>query len=212
MKKIIILILIIIIPISLLTMIDNYFSERSKIYIENTINKTITTILTTSLDNVIDQYLTNNIIECNYGQDSQIKSIYINSYITNQIIVTLNQKINELLTQEIIEKELNKIEIPVSLLIFKSIFTSIGPNVKIKVLPILSYKTDIITNTTNTGINNSTLEVYAIIKFDVETIIPLIKNKVSYESRILLANMLIQGEIPYYYYQSGANSMYPMPR
>lgn len=48
-KLVLILSITILIPIAILTMIDNYYSTKSNIYIEGEVTKTISSILTEAL-------------------------------------------------------------------------------------------------------------------------------------------------------------------
>ena len=94
----------------------------------------------------------------------------------------------------------------------KAIFSNSGPNISIKAIPISSYKSNIYTKTKSLGINNSNFEVYVNIKIDVQTLIPLKEQSINYESNVLLGSILIQGEIPYYYYYSGTGTIEALPQ
>ncbi len=212
MKKLLILLMIIIIPICFLKFADNYFSKRSSIYIE----KEVTTIISNSLSVSLNEPIQNCLFQkpiffYQYDQEQNIKGIYIDSLVVNQILVTINHSLSEELSKKYLEEKIESIQIPLGSLIFKSVFANIGPNVKIKVLPISFYKTDIITNMKPYGINNALFEIYLNIKIDVDTVIPLKKNHVVFDTNILLASQIIKGEIPYYYY-SGNGTIEALPQ
>lgn len=211
MKKIVILVLIILIPIGVLAMIDNYFSSRSKIYIEKEVMTVVSNTITKSLEKPIqDNIFQNELLFYQLDKESIIKGIYINSKAINAILISVNKSINELLDKRILEQKIQDISIPLGLLVSKSLFTNIGPNVKINVLPISFYKTDIMTNMKSFGINNALFEVYLTILIEVDTIIPLNKNHIAFSTNILLASQILQGEIPYYYY-SGDGTIEALP-
>lgn len=211
MKKLVILLLIILIPIGVLAMIDNYFSNRSKIYIEKEVMTVVSNTITKSLEKPIqDNIFQNDLLFYQLDKESIIKGIYINSKAINEILITVNKSINELLDKRTLEQEIQNISIPLGLLVSKSLFTNIGPNVKINVLPISFYKTDIMTNMKSFGINNALFEVYLTILIEVDTIIPLNKNHIAFSTNILLASQILQGEIPYYYY-SGDGTIEALP-
>ena len=67
-------------------------------------------------------------------------------------------------------------------------------------MPVSSYKTDIYTNLIDYGINNSLFELYLKINIKIETIIPLKTSQIDYNTNLLLSSIVIQGEVPYYYY------------
>lgn len=185
-------------------MIDNYFSSRSKIYIEKEVMTVVSNTITKSLDKSIqDNIFQNELLFYQLDKENVIKGIYINSKAINAILISVNKSINELLDKRTLEQEIQDISIPLGLLVSKSLFTNIGPNVKINVLPISFYKTDIITNMKSFGINNALFEVYLTVLIEIDTIIPLNKNHIAFSTNILLASQILQGEIPYYYYSGG---------
>lgn len=211
MKKLIIILLVILIPISILVVIDNYFSERSRIYVEKEVITVISNSLTISLEKPIqDSLFSSPMLLYQYDKNEVIKGIYIDSNVVNQILINVNQSLKEALDKGVLEKEITNIEIPLGSLISKSVFANVGPNVPIKILPISFYKTDIVTNMKPYGINNVLFEVYLNIKIEVDTIIPLRKDEINFSTNILLVSQLLQGEVPYYYY-SGDGTIEALP-
>ena len=201
----------ILIPISILVVIDNYFSERSRIYVEKEVITVISNSLTTSLEKPIqDSLFSSPMLLYQYDKNEVIKGIYIDSNVVNQILINVNQSLKEALDKGVLEKEITNIEIPLGSLISKSVFANVGPNVPIKILPISFYKTDIVTNMKPYGINNVLFEVYLNIKIEVDTIIPLRKDEINFSTNILLVSQLLQGEVPYYYY-SGDGTIEALP-
>lgn len=211
LKKLIIILLVILIPISILVVIDNYFSERSRIYVEKEVITVISNSLATSLEKPIqDSLFSSPMLLYQYDKNEVIKGIYIDSNVVNQILINVNQSLKEALDKGVLEKEITNIEIPLGSLISKSVFANVGPNVPIKILPISFYKTDIVTNMKPYGINNVLFEVYLNIKIEVDTIIPLRKDEINFSTNILLVSQLLQGEVPYYYY-SGDGTIEALP-
>ncbi len=211
LKKLIIILLVILIPISILVVIDNYFSERSRIYVEKEVITVISNSLTISLEKPIqDSLFSSPMLLYQYDKNEVIKGIYIDSNVVNQILINVNQSLKEALDKGVLEKEITNIEIPLGSLISKSVFANVGPNVPIKILPISFYKTDIVTNMKPYGINNVLFEVYLNIKIEVDTIIPLRKDEINFSTNILLVSQLLQGEVPYYYY-SGDGTIEALP-
>lgn len=212
-KLVLILSITILIPIVILTMIDNYYSTKSNIYIEGEVTKTISSILTEALKKPINEQLSKNkILDCKYDNNQVIKGVYINAEVANAIIIEVNQTINQLIDENVINEAISKIDIPLGSLASKAIFSNLGPNISIKAIPISSYKSNIYTKTKSLGINNSNFEVYVNIKIDVQTLIPLKEQAINYESNVLLGSILIQGEIPYYYYYSGTGTIEALPQ
>ena len=212
MKKIVLLIFLVVLPIALLAMADNYFSVRSSAYLEQAIQKKLTDVVTNSILEPTQKYMGNQrLVTYIKDENNTIKSVYINSDITNQILIETNQAIGKLLDQGIVEESITHIELPLGLLLFKSLFTTVGPSIPIRVLPVTAYKSDICTKSKSLGINNMLLEIYLKIEIHVDTIIPLKKEQVDYVTHILLASQVVQGEIPYYYY-SGNGTIEALPQ
>lgn len=211
MKKIIAIVLVILIPIGILAIVDNYFSSRSKMYIEKEVMTVVSNTITQSLEQPIQDYIfQKDLLYYQYDRENIIKGIYINSAAINEILLSVNKSMKELLDKDILEQEIQDIQIPIGLLISKSLFTDFGPRVKIRVLPISFYKTDIITNMKSFGINNALFEIYLSVFIEIDTIIPLNKNHIVFATNILLVSQIIQGEVPYYYY-SGDGTIEALP-
>ena len=203
MKKFLLLFFIFLIPILLLTMIDNYFSKKSDLYIE----KEVTTIISDILAESIEK---NNILNYKYNTDGKISSIYIDSTKTSKIISSMNLTLSKLLRDGTIEESVKDINMPLGMLVSRALFTTLGPDIKIEVLPVSSYQTDIYTNLVDYGINNSLFELYLKVNIKVETIIPLKTSQIDYHTNLLLSSIVIQGEVPYYYYM-GEGAIQSLP-
>ena len=210
MKKFLLLFFIFLIPILLLTMIDNYFSKKSDLYIEKEVTTIISDILAESIEknNVLND--TDNILNYKYNTDGKISSIYIDSTKTSKIISSMNLTLSKLLRHGTIEESVKDINMPLGMLVSRALFTTLGPDIKIEVLPVSSYQTDIYTNLVDYGINNSLFELYLKVNIKVETIIPLKTSQIDYNTNLLLSSIVIQGEVPYYYYM-GEGAIQSLP-
>ena len=210
MKKFLLLFFIFLIPILLLTMIDNYFSKKSDLYIEKEVTTIISDILAESIEknNVLND--TDNILNYKYNTDGKISSIYIDSTKTSKIISSMNLTLSKLLRDGTIEESVKDINMPLGMLVSRALFTTLGPDIKIEVLPVSSYQTDIYTNLVDYGINNTLFELYLKVNIKVETIIPLKTSQIDYNTNLLLSSIVIQGEVPYYYYM-GEGAIQSLP-
>lgn len=205
MKKVMI-ILILSSFVFVFVLIDNYFSKKSKTIIENESIKKFSDILESSIDDLIEERLFKDLLKTTYDETKEISAVYINTESINNLLSKTNQKISSLLNEE------TKCSIPLGSLIFKSFLSDKGPMVNIRVIPTSSYKTDVITKTNPLGINNTNFEVYLKVILNLETVVPLIKEQVSYETELLLASVFIQGETPEYYYYSGQGTIEALPQ
>lgn len=191
-------------------MIDNYFSKKSDLYIEKEVTTIISDILAESIEknNVLND--TDNILNYKYNTDGKISSIYIDSTKTSKIISSMNLTLSKLLRDGTIEESVKDINMPLGMLVSRALFTTLGPDIKIEVLPVSSYQTDIYTNLVDYGINNSLFELYLKVNIKVETIIPLKTSQIDYNTNLLLSSIVIQGEVPYYYYM-GEGAIQSLP-
>lgn len=210
MRKMLILFFIFAIPITILVIIDNYFDDKSEVFIEKEATTIISDILTETIDKSEIPKISNNLIKCLYTKDQKVNSVYIDSCVANAILTSINYNLSKLLKEGTIEESIEEIDLPFGMLISKALFTTLGPNINIEVLPVSMYKTDIKTDLKEYGINNSIFEVYLNVVIEVETIIPLKQQTINYNTNVLLASVIVQGEIPYYYYM-GEGAIQSLP-
>lgn len=208
-RFLVLMILIIIIPLIIVIFADNYYSDRTTMYI----GKQIELASTRTFQEVINQNLLNSIegsslVSINYNNDYSVSSVIINTPLVNTILNDAYQVIEEVFMQHLDEYFLD-LEIPLGTLISKSIFSGLGPKIKIPITPVGSYKLDVLTNTFAYGINNSLVEIYLSIKVDIEALIPLQKTKFPNETKIVIFSQVIQGAVPKYYYSSSSNGSFP---
>ena len=99
-----------------------------------------------------------------------------------------------------IEERLGMVEIPLGQLCSRALFANVGPNIKIETSPMSSYTTDLFTETSEFGINNTLLEVYIKATISIEAFIPLKSQNITLETKIYLISEVLQGSIPIYYF------------
>lgn len=208
-RFILILLIIFIIPIIGIVFADNYYSDRTTMYI----GKQIEMSSTKMFQEVINSNILNNIDESalvyiNYNDTKGVSSVIINTKLINQILLDANVVLSEIFYEHLDEYFID-LEIPIGTLFSKSLFAGMGPCIKIPIEPIGSYKVDILTNTIPYGINNSLIELYLQIDVDIEALIPLQKTLFPSQTKIIILSQLIQGEIPKYYYSSSTPESFP---
>ena len=197
------------IPLIIVSFADNYYSDRTTMYIGKQIElastKTFQEVVNQNVLNKIDP---NTLVKINYNQTNNVNSVIINTPIVNNILNEAYSVIEEVFDKHLEEYFLD-LEIPLGTLISKSIFSGLGPDIKIPITPVGSYKLDILTNTMSYGINNSLIEIYLSIEVDIEALIPLQKTKFPCKTKIIILSQVIQGEVPKYYYSSNVNDSFP---
>ena len=202
MKKIIIyvfLFLFIIIIIGIIYFLNIYFSDRVKIYMDNKgVIYTQNYIQESIMDEVINEINISDLYLIKEDLNNKVESVIINTAQVNKILA----KTNSNLEKNINNIQNTKLEIPFYSIFGDTIFSSIGPNIKLKIYPIGSYKCDVKTSATQYGINNTLFEIYITVNMNIETLVPLQKSKSNVECKIPLVMQIIHGEVPRYYYNT----------
>lgn len=208
-KVLVIVCLIIFIPLIIVSFADNYYSDRTTMYIGKQIELASTKTLQEVINrNVLNEVNSNELVNINYSDTSNISSVIINTKLVNNILNDAYNVMDEVFNNHL-EEYFVDLEIPLGTLVSKSIFSGMGPNIKIPITPVGSYKLDILTNTISYGINNSLIELYLKINVDIEALIPLQKEKFPTETKIIILSQVIQGEVPKYYYSSNGDASFP---
>ena len=208
-KILVIICLMIFIPLIIISSADNYYSERTNMYIGKQISLSSTKTFQEIINkNILNQIDSNSLVTISYSDTSNISSVIINTKLVNNILNDAYTVIDEVFSNHL-EDYFVDLEIPLGTLISKSIFSGVGPNIKIPITPVGSYKLDILTNTVSYGINNSLIELYLKVEVDIEALIPLQKQKYPTETKIIILSQVIQGEVPKYYYSSNGDASFP---
>lgn len=200
---VLIMLLAIAIPASFLALSDNYFSERTDLYIrQHVITKTSDIYSKIIKEEFNDTFNTTDLVNYQFNDNNEIESILINSKKVNNLVFIASSLISDALKSGEIESELELISFPLGQLISKSIFAGTGPDIYIEVDPITSYKVDIKTEMKEYGLNNVIFEVYLVSVIEVEVMIPLKQEKVICENKTLILSQIVSGKVPHFYYSS----------
>lgn len=200
---VLIMLLCIAIPAVSLALSDNYFSERTDIYIKQHVNAKASDIYANVIkEEFITIYDVNDLVKYQINSDNKIESILINTSKVNEVIYIASSLISSALESGVIEKELEHISFPLGQLVSKSIFAGTGPDIHIEVNPITSYKVDIESKINEFGINNAIFEIYLISQIEIEVMIPLKQEKILCENKTLILSQILPGSVPYFYYDN----------
>lgn len=197
------MLLIIATPASFLAISDNYFSERTDIYIKQHVTSKASDIYAKVIKEEFNEtFKTEELVNYQFNNNNEIESILINTKKVNELTFIAASLISESLKNGEIEHELEKISFPLGQLVSKSIFAGTGPDIYIEVDPITSYKVDIKTEMKEYGLNNAIFEIYLVSIIEVEVMIPLKQEKVICENKTLIMSQVISGKVPHFYYNS----------
>ena len=199
-KLLIIFMLFILIPLLSIKAVDNYFSERTNEFLEQAVAFAASDIFSTASLEVAALSSEENFLKYKYDSSNNITGVYVDTIVVNKILALVSNLISDSLNNGQIEERLGMVEIPLGQLCSKALFSNMGPNIKIETSPMSSYKTDLFTETSEFGINNTLLEVYIKATISIEAFIPLKSQNITLETKIYLISEVLQGSIPIYYF------------
>lgn len=202
MRKIIIyvfLFFIVIVSFIVINFLNNYFSERSQMIIENKgIVYTQKFIQEAILKDVVEEINISSLYYMKEDTNQNVDSILINTAQINKILGLVNKSLDNSINNIPYEN----IKIPLYSIMGDTLFNSFGPNINLKIYPIGNFKCDVISEVLPYGINNSLFKIYIKVDMKIQSIVPLMKSESNVESQIPIVLQIIQGEVPRYYYNT----------
>ena len=206
-KFIVFLLLLILLSLGIVKLIDNYYSETTRNYIYNESQIVVYNTLNSIVSEAISPYLNEELLYVN-TVNNLVSNVIINTNQNNKILKAVHNKLNTLFNTNL-NNSFKSLKIPIGSLISKNIFAGKGFIIDIPIKPIGSYSVDLKTKSKTQGINTSLLEVILNISFSIQTIIPLNINTNTVSCEFILSSVLVQGEVPNYYYASNSNESFP---
>lgn len=200
-KKLLIPTIILLIPLTILLVSDNYFSEKTQVYLRQQATLQTTLSVQKLLNQTILLDLTpEELVVIKYKENNSIATVIINTPMANRIvkdsIACLSKEITSLN---------NCLEIPLGTLISKAILAGSGPLISIPIIVIPSFTADLTTNHHSLGINIHQIEVRLDINVVVEALIPLNITTINHKTSITIFNETVYGDVPQYYYSSATS-------
>jgi len=145
-----------------------------------------------SISEIIDDKFIKSLELNNIINDNNENKTFINATEINKII----KLANNILSESINEANVEKLFIPIGVLVNETLYNESGLGFYVKSKPISSYTTDISVEVNDYGINNSMISIYLIIKVNVEILFPLNKESEFVESKIPLTMVIVEGDVP----------------
>lgn len=96
--------------------------------------------------------------------------------------------------------DLKEISIPIGTFTGLALLTGIGPDVTISVMPIGSALCDFVSYFTAAGINQTLHKIYIDVHAEINIITPLDEPTITVKAEVLVAENLIVGEVPEFYF------------
>ncbi len=145
-----------------------------------------------SISEIIDDKFINSLELNNIINDNNENKTFINTTEINKII----KLANNILSESINEANVEKLFIPIGVLVNETLYNESGLGFYVKSKPISSYTADISVEVNDYGINNSMISIYLIIKVNVEILFPLNEESEFIESKIPLTMVIVEGDVP----------------
>jgi sporulation protein YunB len=98
--------------------------------------------------------------------------------------------------------------IPIGRATNNTLLSNLGPRVPVRFEILGAVTTDIETVREESGINNTYLDIYIIIKVQMNVVVPFSKRNIEVSNRVKLGDLFLEGDVPDYYNGNG-NSAFP---
>lgn len=194
----------------IINFVSGYFSERVNLYIKQKATTEASLIIAKSInDEVLPSIDLNNLINTVKSDNEKIDSIYINTYQVNNILAKTTTAISEQINN-LDNKELTNLELPLGIIISDVLFYDMGPNINIKIYPVGSVKCDVKSVIEEYGINNSIFRLEIEVKVNFAVVVPLQKDEIEVKTSIPIVVQIIQGEVPRFYFNSTDGKIIPL--
>lgn len=174
-------------------------------------------LATESINRVVKEELTNNVkysdlVDIKADSEGNITSIEMNTVEMNKLGADVALKVQD----EMKFLGGRGVNIPLGVLTGSTILSSLGPNINVKTVPLGNVVTDFKSELQSAGINQSRYRVYITVNTELKVLIPFSDEKVNVASTIPIAETLIVGKVPYYYFNTqseGTNmpNVFPVP-
>lgn len=135
---------------------------------------------------------TENIIEYKYDSNGNIIAVNANVVTMN----TLNSTIAEDIINELSNLDNVFVDVPLGSFFSSKLFSAIGPNIPIKIIPLSTVYTDYTTEFTSTGINQTQHKIFIKVNCEVEVLSSLVTNTQEIIMEIPIAETIIIGGVP----------------
>ncbi|MBQ8845274.1 MAG: sporulation protein YunB [Clostridia bacterium] len=151
--------------------------------------------------------LYDDLVKTTYGQDGQINLISVDGLKANKLARLLSSR-----AQSSLEIIGNKgIQVSLGMFTGLAFLYNVGPKVTLKLTPIGIVTTDMYSEFTSIGINQTSHKVYITIEASLEVILPFSTRTIDSTTNVLLTESVIVGKVPNVYLDSGVNKINLIP-
>jgi len=114
----------------------------------------------------------------------------------------------ESVRQKMYDLSRQRIQIPLGVALGSEVFANMGPRIPVTLVPLGATEIELEPVLEETGINNVLLTLYLKVKTRVKVVIPFSSKEAVVTQRVAIAQELIIGKVPQYYFKGG--EMVPM--
>lgn len=160
---------------------------------------TATKIVNETIDEIMDKYGYDDLITTIKDKDGKIVSMQANIATMNKIISEISLNIQK----KIDSKESRDISIRLGTFTGITLLSGRGPKVPIRISSIGNIDTELSSEFTSVGINQSIHRIYAVINCRIDVLTPFNTINSQIDEKVMLAENLIIGNIPNNYFDIG---------
>lgn len=213
-NKVVIVLIIFTTFFSLFSFINRRLTKNLGVVMKESVDKLNNTIFTNYIDrHLLNEVNLNNIIELVRNDKDEIIGVDYNLENAYKVLALATERVKEGINK-MEEGDLEKVDpffkvgkrynnsfvvmVPLGVVSNSVLFNSIGPRIPIKITLMENLLNSISTKVENYGINNVLVEIY--MNFDVTTSIltPVEKESIKNNYSILIASLIVNGEVPGY--------------
>ncbi len=165
-----------------ITFAENRAKELAVLTIHQTVSETIGT----------DSASHNEIVEFAYAADNRINAVKSNLAGISRLKSDLNLRI----MNSISAMDSDTLKIPLGSLLGSELFSGLGPSVSFRIKPYGTAVTDIRTDFSEAGINQTKLDVTVDVTADLSVFMPTVRKKSRVETSVPIIQTVIVGDIP----------------
>lgn len=194
--------------IVIITVVFSMFSYTKKIspimkdICQSSANSISVKIVNQAVYEYIDGLEYEDFVNIQKDKDGNIKSITANTVRINKMTNDITSKL--ILLME--ENEENYIDFPLGSISGTNFFAGIGPKVKIKSMPSGVIEAKLLSDFTSVGINQTKHTLSLDITINMRLMAPFFTDNLTYNSKIIIAETVIVGDIPNLYYDNFFNN------
>lgn len=171
---------------------------------------TITQIATNLIEEAVNEKIAKNpnfsqLLVKEKDRNDKIQAITLDSKAVNLVQVETTEHVRDSIKRLSVEK----ITVPLGVALGSNILASLGPDIPITLVPVGATNVEVVPELRQQGINMVLFSVNLKITTKLKIVIPFSSDEAVVDHNVNIAQELIIGDVPVYYFNG--NQMYPLP-